>query len=80
MAKRDSPKRDPSSLSLLGQSLLDRAEPGYEASRRAGPASGRRKEYPERSRADSLTTIPEAPPRPALLLTKIAPEEKKDRP
>jgi len=31
---------------------LDRAKPGYEASRLAGPASGRRKEYPERSRAD----------------------------
>ena len=38
-----------------------RAEPGYEASRLAGPASGRRKEYPERSRVDSLTTFPEGP-------------------
>ena len=58
MAKRDSPAR--------GQSLFDRAEPGYEASRLAGPASGRRKEYPERSRVDSATTIPEISPRPIV--------------
>ena len=47
-------------------SPIFRAKPGYEASRLAGPASGRRKEYPERSRADSLTMIPETPPRPDL--------------
>jgi hypothetical protein len=41
-----------------------RAKPGSEASRLAGPASGRRKEYPERSRADPLTTTPETPPQP----------------
>ncbi|OGD11542.1 MAG: hypothetical protein A2W20_04660 [Candidatus Aminicenantes bacterium RBG_16_66_30] len=41
-------------------SPIFRAEPGYEASRLAGPASGRRKEYPERSRVDPLTAIPEA--------------------
>jgi len=41
-------------------SPIFRAKPGYEASRLAGPASGRRKEYPERSRADSLTMNPEA--------------------
>ena len=30
-------------------SPFSRAKPGYEASRLAGPASGRRNEYPERS-------------------------------
>ena len=50
-------------------SLVFRAEPGYEASRLAGPASGRRKEYPERSRADSLMTIPR--PLPGLRLTGL---------
>jgi hypothetical protein len=42
-------------------SPIFRAKPGSEASRLAGPASGRRKEYAERSRADSLVTIPEIP-------------------
>ena len=40
-------------------SEIFRAEPGSEASRLAGPASGRRKEYPERSRADSPNMISE---------------------